>query len=161
MKKILALLILITFGFNSNNKNSSELDLFDVYDLKINNVELFGNISSQLDLLGLPDKISQNNKELTFETSDDILSLIKKTENFTSVTFKGIEFWSFSDLESIPCKIDFRKFEKKISNKNLTLNREYEFLIIDHLLILYIINEHQFYRFSDTVPWRVCKHLLG
>lgn len=126
MKKGLSIFVLILFGFSSTNKEASELDLIHVYDLKIGNAPLFGSIHEQLNVLGLPKQISQHHKQIAFKTSNDVLSAVKKGGEFSIVSFEGIEFWCFSDLESIPSKIDFRRLEKKVSDKKMVFSKNYE-----------------------------------
>ncbi len=125
MKSFLTLLILSCFMFNSKENSISELNLIDAYNLKIENVPIFGNLNSQIDLFGLPDKVLQQNKELKYKTKKDILNQVKEDKNFTVINFKGIEFWCFDDFDCVPTKIDFRKFNQKISNGNLFYSKDY------------------------------------
>lgn len=111
--------------FNSKENSTSELNLINAYNLKIENVPMFGNLNSQIDLFGLPDKVLQQNKELKYKTKKDILTQVKDNQNFTILNFKGIEFWCFDDFDCVPTKIDFRRFDKKISNGKLFYNKDY------------------------------------
>jgi hypothetical protein len=106
-------------------QKTSELDSIDAYNIKIENVTLFGNLDSQLSLFGLPEKLSQQNKEIEFKTKEHLKNQIKKSNNFSVLNFKGIEFWCFDDLVPIPTKIDLRKLNKKLTYGNILYNKEY------------------------------------
>ncbi|MBI9065037.1 MAG: hypothetical protein JEZ14_23830 [Marinilabiliaceae bacterium] len=132
IKTLIGLLLcsstLITMGeneFNSTN-NTKELDLINAYNLKIENVKLFGSVNSQIEIFGLPNQVLQHNKEVKFKTIEEVFNVIEGSIDYTTVCYTGIEFWCFNDLESIPCKIDFRKLEKKVLNGSVIFSDEYE-----------------------------------
>jgi len=120
--------ILFTVEENGSSSTQSikELDAIDAYKLKIENVELFGNVSSQMELFGLPEQVLQLNKKAEFTTVEDVVQIIKKSIDYTVVKYPGIDFWCFNDMESIPFKVDFRKLGKGVTNGRVTFSAQYE-----------------------------------
>jgi hypothetical protein len=124
MKLLLSLIIILT-SMITNSQINAELDLIDAYKIEMNKVTLFGNIQDYISELGLPEHLIQGKKEIDFKTADDIKNVIRKTTEFSRVQFKGMEIWSFPDLEVIPCKIDLRSFVQKLTYKNISFDRTY------------------------------------
>ncbi len=132
---IIILAGILTFSCAQKNKKETKslsqektegLDLINPYDLNIEGVKLFGEVHPQMNLFGMPVEIMRQNSNIDFNTKEDIVNAIENSNIETIVRYTGIEFWCFNDLESIPCKIDFRKLGKKVINGSLNYSNNYK-----------------------------------
>lgn len=109
------------------NKNAMNYDIIDAYQLKINQVNLFGNYDEFIAEMGIPISVSIAKTEYRVHSKEEMDKIIAQAKNPQIVTlhYKGIDMWYTYDNSIIPFSIDFANTDKTVTYAEVNFNRQY------------------------------------